>query len=196
MRNKATKKNMDLDLRRYGNNLYSKAEQSGGSDSGDSSDIDSLVTAVKNLNVYLTEDGAKKVTVSGTTSFSQAVKPSFNPYGDWPTGELVSRPIEDYLYVSDINALKIVIAALSKTVVNDGNVIISDDSAENPYIEQSSESSQTFVKAFCSYGDISKFEGVVLEYVENGGLSISYPAARFYIDPNDYTKVLVHPEDL
>lgn len=31
MRNKATKKNMDLDLRRYGNKLYSKAEQSGGS---------------------------------------------------------------------------------------------------------------------------------------------------------------------
>jgi hypothetical protein len=36
MRNKATKKNMDLDLRRYGNNLYSKAEQSGGSDDGGS----------------------------------------------------------------------------------------------------------------------------------------------------------------
>lgn len=31
MRNKATKKNMDLDLRRYGKMLYSKAEKSGGS---------------------------------------------------------------------------------------------------------------------------------------------------------------------
>lgn len=43
MRNKATKKNMDLDLRRYGNSLYSKAEQSGGSDDGgggDSTEID------------------------------------------------------------------------------------------------------------------------------------------------------------
>lgn len=31
MRNKATKKNMDLDLRRYGKMLYTKAEESGGS---------------------------------------------------------------------------------------------------------------------------------------------------------------------
>lgn len=34
MRNKITKKNMDLDLRRYGKMLYSKAEKSGGSDDG------------------------------------------------------------------------------------------------------------------------------------------------------------------
>lgn len=40
MRNKVTKKNMDLDLRRYGNKLYSKAEESGGSDGGGSGEID------------------------------------------------------------------------------------------------------------------------------------------------------------
>lgn len=44
MRNKATKKNMDLDLRRYGKMLYSKAEESGGSggggDDGGSTEID------------------------------------------------------------------------------------------------------------------------------------------------------------
>lgn len=34
MRTKVTKKNMDLDLRRYGNKLYSKAEKSGGSGDG------------------------------------------------------------------------------------------------------------------------------------------------------------------
>lgn len=46
MRNKATKKNMDLDLRRYGNKLYSKAEKSGGKDDGqgegDSEEIDKI----------------------------------------------------------------------------------------------------------------------------------------------------------
>ena len=42
MRNKATKKNMDLDLRRYGNKLYSKAEQhknSGEEESGDNNSL-------------------------------------------------------------------------------------------------------------------------------------------------------------
>lgn len=34
MRNKATKKNMDLDLRRYGRMLYTKAEESGSSGGG------------------------------------------------------------------------------------------------------------------------------------------------------------------
>lgn len=41
MRNKATKKNMDLDLRRYGNKLYSKAKESGSSDGGGSGSGDS-----------------------------------------------------------------------------------------------------------------------------------------------------------
>ena len=36
MRNKATKQNMNLDLRRYGRNMYSKAEESGGSGGGGS----------------------------------------------------------------------------------------------------------------------------------------------------------------
>lgn len=41
MRNKATKKNMDLDLRRYGDKLYSKAKESGGSNGGGSGSGDS-----------------------------------------------------------------------------------------------------------------------------------------------------------
>ena len=42
MRNKATKKNMDLDLRRYGNKLYSKAEQNKNSGEEESGDNNSL----------------------------------------------------------------------------------------------------------------------------------------------------------
>ena len=38
MRNRATKENMNLDLRRYGKNLYTKAEESGGG--GDSGEVD------------------------------------------------------------------------------------------------------------------------------------------------------------
>lgn len=38
MRNKATKENMNLDLRRYGKNLYTKAEESG--EGGDSGELD------------------------------------------------------------------------------------------------------------------------------------------------------------
>lgn len=60
MRNKATKKNMDLDLRRYGNNLYSKAEQSGGggdSDGGgDSVDINTILD-----NISIKDDLSTKL---------------------------------------------------------------------------------------------------------------------------------------
>lgn len=43
MRNRATKKNMDLDLRRYGKMLYTKAEESGGSGGGDSEYLSNIL---------------------------------------------------------------------------------------------------------------------------------------------------------
>lgn len=61
MRNKATKKNMDLDLRRYGKMLYTKAEESGGSGSsgggggGDSVDINTILDNISIKDDLLTK---------------------------------------------------------------------------------------------------------------------------------------------
>ena len=65
MRNKTTKKNMDLDLRRYGKMLYTKAEESGGSDdgSGDSSNKKNLLDYYVNMDY---ENNAKYLPVAAT----------------------------------------------------------------------------------------------------------------------------------
>lgn len=55
MRNKATKKNMDLDLRRYGKMLYTKAEESGGSDGGGSADINTILDNISIKDDLLTK---------------------------------------------------------------------------------------------------------------------------------------------
>ena len=40
------------------------------------------------------------------------------------------------------------------------------------------------------------FYGAIVTVNENGEASAEYPYAKFCIDPNDYTKCLVYPEDL
>ena len=59
MRNKITKKNMDLDLRRYGKMLYSKAEKSGenGDSSTEGNDRISLIDLLKEAVKFKIENG-------------------------------------------------------------------------------------------------------------------------------------------
>lgn len=96
MRNKATKKNMDLDLRRYGNKLYSKAEESGGSgsggsDGGGSADINTILDNISIKDDLLTKLRAIDYTNQGEDGVltDLTFDDVFNDYNDF---------IKSYLY--------------------------------------------------------------------------------------------------
>ena len=57
MRNKATKKNMDLDLRRYGKMLYTKAEESGGSNGDGGGDTSEEAFLLQTLTIINSTEG-------------------------------------------------------------------------------------------------------------------------------------------
>lgn len=62
MRNKITKKNMDLDLRRYGKMLYSKAEKSGGnSEESEKSERFTLADLWMEISKYSIEESEKEM---------------------------------------------------------------------------------------------------------------------------------------
>ena len=204
MRNKATKQNMNLDLRRYGRNMYTKAENSGGSGGGEGGESsDSIIEAIKNLHVYLTEDGAKKVTNSGTLNYDQGQKDSFLSYGDPPING-VSVPIEDYLYVSDMNALKALIEILLvHSGYNSNNqYCVYDKTKHTPYLDiyNSTENADCTVIQRPIYQQEEPYDFigdyVYIYYGEYGPNSMTYPNIALWIDPNDYTKALVNSEDL
>lgn len=99
MRNKATKKNMDLDLRRYGNNLYSKAEQSGGSGGGESSvDFNTILDNISIKDDLLTKLQAIDYTNQGEDGVltDLTFDDVFNDYND---------SIKSLLYIEKLPAI-------------------------------------------------------------------------------------------
>ena len=94
MRNIITKKNMDLDLRRYGKMLYSKAEESGGSggsDSGRVSIVDLFKEAVRERDEFDGSDFDSNMHYPDTFVYNDG-----NGYVEYPpsAGEVVVSPSE------------------------------------------------------------------------------------------------------
>ena len=166
-------------------------DEGSGSGSGSGASIDELMEAFADFDMWITPEGdaAMGIDEYGTQN---GTKTSFGQ-GYIPTENAVSVPITNYFHVSDLNVLKLLMS-----FAYGQNVYLGVNNKTDNCVGVSSESRGygTHVVVDWDKPYPRPTEGISIYVTETGGASTSYPNAYLFVDPNDYTKCLVEPEDL
>ena len=177
------------------------SDDGGGGGGGGDASIDELMEAFGNFDISINPAGAEAM--ASSEYLDNGSKNSFS-YGYTPTANAVSVPIENYINVTNWDVYKLLMA-----IQHDQTLFIGVDGFGGyhaglaaDYISGKCVGGSSTVHSF-GFNPIVKwdgsknvFDGVALTINEHGHASTSYPEVCFHIDPNDYTKCLVEPEDL
>lgn len=169
---------------------------------GDTPSMEELLQAFSQFDMYINPDGATLMAADGVL-LDNGSKSSFQD-SYRPTENAVSVPVENYLTISDMNAFKLLMA-----IHCNGSLFVGVDDYGGSYNGFGTEymagncvGTQSTVRSYAfrpiteSVSSENEYVGTMACIYETGSASTSYPSAYLFIDPNDYTKCLVEPEDL